>query len=108
MYCGRSCRQTSIYVIGEAEAAPTVKVGYAGRPVKRLAQLRKKTGRDLAILGRIEAACEFKAMDIEEAAHLALKEHWSGRGEWFACSAEDALAAVKRAAKRLGLKGERG
>lgn len=106
-YCGAKCRETSVYVIGEVNDPATVKVGYAAKPVKRLASLRKQTGRDLSILALVTARCEFKAIDIEDAAHKALAHLWSGRGEWFSCSPETAAEAVRAAAKRLGLRGER-
>lgn len=107
MYCGNICRETAIYVIGERESPPSVKVGYTGKPTKRLASIRKKTGRDVAILAVVMAHCEYKAMDIEEAAHITLAPHWIGRGEWFTCSPDVAIAAVQAAGKKLGLGGER-
>lgn len=106
-YCGSRCRQTSIYVIGEEWDAPTVKVGYSGKVSKRLAQLRRQSGRNLTILARRDVACEFKAMDIESLAHDLLKQHWSGRGEWFSCPAIVAVEAVDTAILRLGTKGRR-
>lgn len=106
-YCGKSCRPTFVYVVGETANPPTVKVGYSGKPRRRLATLRKKCGRDLDILGGVQVACEFKAMDIETASHRLLRDHWSGHGEWFACDPATAIDAVHRAGKRLGLKGQR-
>ncbi len=106
-FCGQKCRKTSVYVIGESDWAASVKVGYAANPSKRLAQIRKQTGRDVAILHIIHAHCEFKAMDIEDASHRLLAPQWSGYGEWFNCDPDFAFEAVKKAAKRLGLKGKR-
>lgn len=105
-YCGSNCRATTIYVISEETSPPTVKVGYASNPKKRLTQIRKKTGRDLGIIHCVRAFCEFKAMEIEDAAHKALAFFWD-RGEWFTCSPETAAIAVDKAAKRLGLRGKR-
>lgn len=108
MYCGDKCRATYIYVIGESFGPPSVKVGYAANLSKRLSNLRRQSGRDLALLHSVRARCGFKAMDIETAAHERLSSFWIGRGEWFACSVIDAKNAVNRAARDLGLKGERG
>lgn len=105
--CTRGCRPTDVYVIGEIASAPTVKVGYAARASKRVYQLRRETGRDLAVLAVERCECEFKAMDVETEAHRLLTPHWSGRGEWFSCDAETAAIAVRSAIARLGRKGPR-
>ncbi len=106
-YCGPDCVPHFIYVIGERESAPNVKVGYTKRLSKRLGGIRKKSGRDVAVLYAEEVACEFKAMDVEAYAHETLQPYWVGRGEWFACLPELAAAAVAGAVKKLGRKGDR-
>ncbi len=102
LYCGMNCVRTAVYVVGDIDGTPYVKVGYSGNPVRRLASLRRSKKLDLQLWSRTWADCEFKAIEIEQASHKYLAAHWAGRGEWFVCPPHVAVAAVVAVAERLG------
>lgn len=94
------CRPCFVYVVcDKGEPFGAVKVGIAFKPTKRLAQHRKKTGRDLAVHHRQEFRCEFVAADVERRALMLLSEY-RFYGDWFNCSIDDAVQAVEKARRR--------
>ena len=92
--CEDSCRPCWLYVVSDKDKADTIKVGISTRPAKRLAEHRKKTGRDLSILFKREMRCEFDAMDAERRA-LKKLEPFRTRGDWFACPVHIVMAAIQ-------------
>ena len=101
-YCGPSvCRPCTVYVVADRDGCGFVKVGVSFSPTRRLAQHRKKTGRDLAVFFKFETSCEYLAMDVESAALDALMAS-RVQGDWHSCTVEDAIVAVKAAGGRNG------
>lgn len=97
-YClSHYCFPSHVYVFsGRSDGA--VKVGYAVKPTHRIGKVRRQlTEPNLFVAFSIDTGCSFRSMRVEGAAHLALKDCWTGRGEWFACSVERAQRAVEDA-----------
>lgn len=90
----------SVYVLA-AEAGP-VKIGQSGNARARLSQVRAKANRsDLQIV--FVRSCDPTAVLVIEAkAHQLLAARRRGRTEWFDATADEAIAAVVRAASVLG------
>jgi hypothetical protein len=80
-----------LYVIGEHEGAPVVKIGRSGNPAARLASIQTGSPQRLRLLHVEEGAG-----DMEGEVHKAL----AGRrvyGEWFDFGADPALGLVRQA-----------
>ncbi len=93
------CVPCWVYVVGDRDGSGPFKVGLSKNVTRRVAQHRKKTGRNLAALFRVETSCEFSAIDVERDALDALtayREH----GDWFNCDLERAVEAVSVAHRR--------
>lgn len=102
IYCGDKCRPCWLYVVADRDGGGPVKVGISFHPTRRLAQHRKKTGRDLAVHYKREFPCEFAASDAEDVATEALADA-RVRGDWFSVSVAHAIK-IASGAKRGGRK----
>lgn len=98
--CDRKCGHSFVYIMG-GRSDGALKIGYAKDAKKRAYQLRREFGEPVVLMKRYRVRCEFTAMEVEDAAHLSLRQHWTGRGEWFACSFEVADDAILTAIRRV-------
>jgi len=82
-----------LYVMG-IDGGPT-KVGYSTYTALRTRMLAKELGQDIFLVGEWPIG-KFVAMHAERYAHYLLRDkHY--RGEWFSCTHDEAIAAVKAA-----------
>jgi hypothetical protein len=86
-----------VYVIQSGEDGP-VKIGSAGRPSKRIANLQTSSWQDLFLRAVVPA---FRSVAVEQAAHILAREH-SIRGEWFDLSPSEATWFVLEAMRVQG------
>ena len=98
-YCEGTLRHSYVYVMHQ-RGDGCVKVGYAARPSKRASELRQQFRSPISVFAKFETCCEFSAMAVEDKAHRKLKPYWSGRGEWFNCTAEHAAEVLLKILRR--------
>lgn len=97
MFCSsKVCGEYWIYVVADRDGSGLVKVGVSRNVTRRVAQHRKKTGRDIQQHFKAPFRCEFKAMDAEERALEALARH-RVHGDWFDLPVSDVIKTVRRA-----------
>jgi hypothetical protein len=80
-----------LYVI--AADKRTIKVGVAGRPLQRLADLQVANPRKLLLVATFKVAGKRVAYGHEAEVHHRLAA-WRLEGEWFAVTADEAIAVV--------------
>jgi hypothetical protein len=85
-------RGVHVYVL-EEKGGGAVKVGVAASVPGRLFDLQSSNPRELSVAYRSKPFTRSSAMAVERAAHARLAEHRI-RGEWFRCSADEAVAVV--------------
>ena len=83
-----------VYVVTELGAADFSKIGTAGVPANRLMGLQNGNPRRLTVAGLWHFKSRQEAMQVEKAAHKRLAEKRIPQRDWFACSADDLVAAV--------------
>lgn len=89
------CGEWWLYVVADKDGSGPVKVGTSSKPTRRLAQHRKKTGRDLAVHFKRSFRCEFAACEAEERVTATL-DAWRTRGDWFDRDVADVVAVAER------------
>ena len=82
-----------VYVISNKAMPGLVKIGFSGGDPELRAQQLAHTGSPYRYVVEFEILVE-DAYRLEQAAHRRLSAKREGR-EWFACSAEEAVAAIK-------------
>ena len=88
----------SIYLLSTGRKLK--KVGISSKAVSRHRTIQSANGGEVVLL-HSELIPEEIAADIERRAHWLLRE-FKRRGEWFAVTADVALAAIKQAVKEKG------
>lgn len=81
-----------VYVIGPPSGGP-LKIGIAGDPAKRLRQLQHASAVPLVAFHLCKFSKRSIAAQVEARAHAILAADRMS-GEWFACSTEQAEAAI--------------
>ncbi len=98
--------EQAVYVYWLGPNLPTVKIGHTNNPARRLEEFRRETGTP----GHKASFAAIVWLDrrreaVELAVHRRLRDQRRD-GEWFAVSAEDALAAIVAVAESMNIRYE--
>lgn len=95
-----------LYVVGSSPRGP-LKLGRAGDPYKRLAELQVGNPLELKVLaiGNVSPFIRWSSREAEALCHKALKPRHI-RGEWFDVTLEEVLALFPRGASARYIKWE--